>query len=75
MKRPSGRSDHSLPPGEAGERRQDPVADLDVTTPGPTSRTRPTAFIADDGRKRGRIAYMPCASIGRGIDRGKFDVR
>src|SRR5207247_479573 len=47
------RNDQSLPAGEAGERRQDPVAELDVLHPWTHIENAADSFIADDGWKRG----------------------
>ena len=47
------RYDHPLPPGEAGKRRQDPVAEPDALHSRPYGPNPADPFIADDGWKRG----------------------
>jgi hypothetical protein len=42
-----------LSPGEAGERRQNAVAELDVLHSWPHSENAADTFIANDGRKSG----------------------
>ena len=68
------RYDHPLPPSEAAQRRQDPVADLDALHPRPYRENPADAFIADDGGERG----ADCVDALRDqevvwVDGGKFD--
>jgi hypothetical protein len=55
----SCRYDHPLPPGEAGRRRQDPVAEPDVLHSRPYGQHLAEPFIADDGWKRGGMRRCP----------------
>jgi hypothetical protein len=68
------RYDHPLPPREAGERRQDPVADFDVLHGTSYGKNAADAFIADNGWERGaQWIDALCDQEVTEVDRRKFD--
>ena len=67
-------NDHSLPPGKAGKRREDAVADLDVLHPRPHGENAADTFTADHGWKRGaQCIDAPCEQEVARVDRRKLD--
>src|ERR1700691_3362980 len=72
--KPVCREDHSLPPGEAGKRREDTVAGLDVLHASSHCENAADAFIADDGWKRGaRSINTACEQQVALVERRKLD--
>src|SRR6266851_1485293 len=70
----AGRYDHPLPPSEAGQRRQDPVADLDALHPRPYGENPADAFITDDGgKRRAECVDALCDHEVVRVDGGKLD--
>ena len=68
------RYDHPLPPSEAAQRRQDPVADLDALHPRPYRENPADAFIADDGwKRRAECVDALCNHEVVRVDGRKFD--
>src|SRR6202035_1741616 len=71
---PACRYDHPLPPGEAGKRRQDAVADLDVLHPWPHGENAADTLIADDDWNRGaQCIDALCEQEVARLDGGKLD--
>src|SRR5713101_6671665 len=68
------RNNHSLPPGEAGKRREDAVADLDVLHPRSHCDNAADTFTADHGWKRGADSIdAPCEQEVARVDRRKLN--